>query len=70
MLKPRHPCFCLVVRLYFEINTGAPRGLGSWGEGLYIFRELGCIGNYFRDLRSKLTVLGIYGALQKKEKIN
>ena len=29
MLKPRHPCFCLAARLYLEINTGAPRGLGE-----------------------------------------
>ena len=34
MLKPRHPCFCLAARLYLEINTGAPRGLGEKG---YIF---------------------------------
>ena len=67
MLKPSHPCFCLAARLYLEINTGAPRGLESWGEGLYIFRELGCTGNYFRDLRSKLIFLGILGALQKSE---
>ena len=30
MLKPRHPCFCLAVRLYLETNTGAP---GVWGAG-------------------------------------
>ena len=34
---------------------------------LKIFRELGCTGNYFRDLRSKLIVLGILGALQKSK---
>ena len=68
MLKPRHPCFCLAARLYLEINTGAPEVWGSWGEGLYIFREMGCTGNYFRDLRSKLIVLGILGALQKNKK--
>ena len=67
MLKPSHPCFCLAARLYLEINTGAPRGLGSWGEGLYIFMELGCTGIYFWDLRSKLIFLGILGALQKSK---
>ena len=68
MLKPRHPCFCLAARLYLEINTGAPGVCGSWGEGLCIFRELGCTGNHVRDLRSKLIVLGILGALQKGKK--
>ena len=67
MLKPRHPCFFLAAHLYLEINKGPSRVLGSSGEGLYIFRELGCTGNYFRDLRSKLIVLGILGALQKSK---
>ena len=66
MLKPSHPCFCLAARLYLEINTGPP-GVWSWGEGLYIFRGLGCTGNNFRDLRSKLIFLGILGALQKSK---
>ena len=65
VMNPSHPCFCLAARHYLEINMGPSRILGSWGEGLYIFRELGCSGNYFRDLRSKLIVLGILGALQK-----
>ena len=69
MLKPRHTCFCLAVRLYHEIDTGGPQGFGGvGGEGLYIFRELCCTGNYFRDLRSKLIGLEIWGALQKKVK--
>ena len=68
MLKPRRPCFCLAARLYLEINMGPSRVLGSYGEGLYIYRELGCTGIYFRDLRSKLIVLAILGALQKSKK--
>ena len=36
-----------------------PRGLGDLGEGLFIFRELGSTGSYFRELESKLMVLGI-----------
>ena len=68
MLKPRHPCFCLSALPYLEINTGPPGVWGSWGEGLYIFRELGCTANNFRDLRSKLIVLRILGALQKSKK--
>ena len=68
MLKPMHPCFCLDARLYLEINTGAPRVLGELGRRLFIFRELSCTGNYFRDLRSKLIVLGMLGALPKSKK--
>ena len=68
MLKPRHPCFCFAARSYLEINTGAPGVWGSWGEGLFIFRELGCTGNYFRDLGSKLIVWGIFGSPAKKVK--
>ena len=64
MLKPRYPCFCLAARLYLEINTVPPGVWGSWEEGLYIFRELGSTGNYFRDLRNKLIVLG------NRQKIN
>ena len=34
------------------------RGFGSWGEGIFIFRELGSTGNFFRELASELMVLG------------
>ena len=67
MLKPSHPCFCLAARLYLEINTGAPRGLGELGRKAIYFHGAGCTGNYFRDLRSKLIFLGILGALQKSK---
>ena len=40
-------------------NNGAPGVLGILGEWLFIFRELGSTGNYFRDLGSKLIILGI-----------
>ena len=69
MLKPRHFCFCLAARLYLGKKYWGPPGVwGSWVEGLYIFMELGCTGKYFKDLRSKLIVLGILGALQKSKK--
>ena len=44
ILKARYPCFCLAARLYLEINTGLPGVWGSWGEGLYIFKDLGFQG--------------------------
>ena len=37
---------------------GPPGVLGIWGEGLFIFRVLGSTDNYFRELGSKLVVLG------------
>ena len=46
----------------------APGVLGIWGEWLFIFRELGALVIIFRDLRSKLIVLWIKGALQKCKK--
>ena len=53
-------------RVYSD-DDGAHQGLvmGILGEGLIIFKELGSNGNFFRDLGSKLIILGIYGALQK-----
>ena len=41
MLKPSHPCFCLAARLYLEINTGAPRGLGELGRRAIYFQGAG-----------------------------
>ena len=41
MLKPSHPCFCLAARLYLEINTVAPRGLGELGRRAIYFHGAG-----------------------------
>ena len=41
MLKPRHPCFCLAVRLYLEINTRASEGLGELGRRAIYFQGAG-----------------------------
>ena len=41
MFKPRHPCFCFAVRLYLEIDTGAPRGLGELGRRAIYFQGAG-----------------------------
>ena len=61
MLKPSHPCFCLAARLYLEMNTGAPGVWGSWGEGLYIFMELGCTG-----IEEQTYIFGDFGSPAKK----
>ena len=46
----------------------APGVWGIWGELLFIFRELGSTGYYFRNLGGKLIILGIKEALQKSKK--
>ena len=45
----------------YSDDDGAHQGLvmGILGEGLIIFKELESNGNFFRDLGSKLIVLGI-----------
>ena len=42
--------------LTYNVNSIGVAGVfngvlqGFWGEGLFIFKELGSTGNYFRDL--------------------
>ena len=46
-----------------------PQGvLGIWGEWLFIFRELGSTGNYFRGAREQAHNFGDLGSLAKKQK--
>ena len=42
--------------------------LGIWGEWLFIFRELGSTGNYFRGAREQAHNFGDIGSHAKKEK--
>ena len=48
---------------------GPPGVLGIWGEWLFIFRELGSTGNYFRGAREQAHNFGSLAKKQKK-KIN
>ena len=41
---------------------------GIWGEWLFIFRELGSTGNYFRGGREKAHNYGELGSPAKKQK--
>ena len=41
---------------------------GFWGEWLFIFRELGSTGNYFRGSREQAHNFGDIGSLSKKAK--
>ena len=48
-------------------NEGAPPGvLGIWGEGLFIFRELGSTANYFRGAGEQAHTFGDLGSTAKK----
>ena len=44
--------------------------LGIWGEWLFIFRELGSTGNYFRGAREQAHNFVDIGSLAKKQKKN
>ena len=48
-------------------TNGAPGVLGIWGEWLFIFRELGSTGNYFRGAREQAHNFGDMGSLAKKQ---
>ena len=47
---------------------GPPGVLGIWGEWLFIFRDLGSTGNYFRDAREQAHSFGDLGSPAKKQK--
>ena len=47
---------------------GPPGVLGIWGEWLFIFRELGSTGNYFRGAREQAHNFGDIGSRAKKQK--
>ena len=43
-----------------------PGVLGIWGEGLFIFRELGSTANYFRGAGEQAHTFGDLGSTAKK----
>ena len=45
---------------------GPPGVLGIWGEGLFIFRELGSTANYFRGAGEQAHTFGDLGSTAKK----
>ena len=46
----------------------APGVLGIWGEWLFIFRDLGSTGNYFRGAGEQAHSFGDLGSPAKKQK--
>ena len=49
-------------------NLGPPGVLGIWGEWLFIFRDLGSTGNYFRGSGEHAHSFGDLGSPAKKQK--
>ena len=49
-------------------SVATKRVLGIWGEWLFIFRELGSTGNYFKGAREQAHNFGDIGSLAKKQK--
>ena len=47
-----------------------PGVLGIWGEWLFIFRDLGSTGNYFRGAGEQVLSFGDLGSPAKKQKKN
>ena len=69
LLRPaqsdQHLCFSLSGKLQ---PVGPPGVLGIWGEWLFIFRELGSTGNYFRGAREQAHNFGDLWIHAKKRK--
>ena len=52
--------------IFTQIKVWAPRSFGTWGEWLFIFRELGSLGNYFQGFREQPHSFGDLGSFAKK----
>ena len=59
---------CTVSKVAVQQQTllGPPGVLGIWGEGLFIFRELGSTANYFRGAGEQAYTFGDLGSTAKK----
>ena len=57
--KPVYITFIILQKL-------GPEVLGIWGEGLFIFRELGSTANYFRGAGEQAHTFGELGSTVKK----
>ena len=54
------------IKMVRIIGMGPPGVLGIWGEGLFIFRELGSTANYFRGAGEQANTFGDLGCTVKK----
>ena len=58
----------MCITFYCFSKIGGPPGvLGIWGEGLFIFRELGSTANYFRGAGEQAHTFGDIGSTAKKK---
>ena len=57
-----------ILTLTCDLVSGPPGVLGIWREWLFIFREMGSTGNYFRGAREQANNFGDIGNLAKKAK--
>ena len=57
--------FWLFPGLFPFASLGPPGVLGIWGEGLFIFRELGSTANYFRGAGEQAHTFGDLGTTAK-----
>ena len=59
----------IVGRVLESLSINGPPGvLGIWGEWLFIFRDLGSTGNYFRGAGEQAHSFGDLGSPAKKQK--
>ena len=61
-----------IIFVNYSLNSrpawGPPGVLGIWGEGLFIFRELGSTAYYFRGAGEQAYTFGDLGSTAKKVK--
>ena len=46
------------IKSYSVVDVGPPGVFGVWGEGLFIFRELGSTANYFKGSGEQAYTFG------------
>ena len=54
--------------LFTNLKLGPPGVMGIWGEWLFIFRDLGSSGYYFRGAGEQAHSFGDQGSPAKKQK--
>ena len=59
---------CLYAHRQELLGVWPPGVLGIWGEWLFIFRDLGSTGNYFRGAGEQAHSFGDLGSPAKKQK--
>ena len=59
-------CIISICNFSYFPFWGPPGVLGIWGEGLFIFRELGSTANYFRGAGEQAHTFGDLGSTAKK----